>query len=305
MAEAAARALTIGHSNHPFELFLGLLRDQRVEIVADTRSQPYSRYAPQYDREALKAALDASGILYLFFGGELGGRPSGAEFYDAEGHVLYDRVAVSPLFQEGLARLEKDLREFRVALLCSEENPTGCHRRLLIGRVLGAHGFDIQHIRGNGRLQPEADLLREEAGDDVQLSLFEHDVIREWKSAGIRLLLDVRLNNISQLAGFAKRADLAFFLREICGAKYVHEPLLAPTQEMLEAYRSKAASWEEYDARFLALMADRRIERELDRALFEGPTVLLCSEPTAERCHRRLVLEYLREKWGDITITHL
>jgi uncharacterized protein (DUF488 family) len=125
------------------------------------------------------------------------------------------------------------------------------------------------------------------------------------KSAGIRLLLDVRLNNVSQLAGLAKRGDLAFFLREICGAEYLHEPLLAPTQEMLAAYRSKAASWEEYDARFLALMADRRIERELDRALFEGPTVLLCSEPTAERCHRRLVLEYLREKWGDITITHL
>jgi uncharacterized protein (DUF488 family) len=125
------------------------------------------------------------------------------------------------------------------------------------------------------------------------------------KSAGILLLLDVRLNNISQLAGFAKRGDLEFFLREICGAEYLHEPLLAPTQEMLEAYRSKAASWEAYDARFLALMADRRIERELDRALFEGPTVLLCSEPTAERCHRRLVLEYLREKWGDITITHL
>jgi len=125
------------------------------------------------------------------------------------------------------------------------------------------------------------------------------------KSAGIRLLLDVRLNNISQLAGFAKRGDLAFFLQEICGAKYVHEPLLAPTQEMLKAYRSKSASWEEYDAMFLALMADRRIERELERALFEGPTVLLCSEPTAERCHRRLVLEYLREKWGDVTITHL
>jgi uncharacterized protein (DUF488 family) len=182
MIEAVARALTIGHSNHPFEFFLGLLRDQRVELVADTRSQPYSKYAPQYDQEALRAALAASGIRYLFFGRELGGRPSGAEFYDAEGHVLYDRVAASPLFQEGLARLEKDLRELRVALLCSEENPAACHRRLLIGRVLGEHGFDIQHIRGNGRLQPEAELLHEETGDDSQLSLFEHDVIREWKS---------------------------------------------------------------------------------------------------------------------------
>jgi uncharacterized protein (DUF488 family) len=113
------------------------------------------------------------------------------------------------------------------------------------------------------------------------------------------------LNNVSQLAGFAKRGDLAFFLRQICGADYVHEPLLAPTQEMLDAYRSKAASWEEYEMRFLALMAERQIERHLDRAKFEKPTVLLCSESTPDRCHRRLVLEYLREKWGDITISHL
>jgi uncharacterized protein (DUF488 family) len=125
------------------------------------------------------------------------------------------------------------------------------------------------------------------------------------KDAGIRLLLDVRLNNVSQLAGFAKRADLEFFLREICGAGYRHEPLLAPTAEMLDAYRSKAIPWEEYEARFLSLMAEREIERNLDRALFEKPAVLLCSEATAERCHRRLVMEYLRERWGDVTISHL
>jgi uncharacterized protein (DUF488 family) len=125
------------------------------------------------------------------------------------------------------------------------------------------------------------------------------------KSAGIRLLLDVRLNNVSQLAGFAKRADLEYFLREICAADYLHEPMLAPTQEMLDAYRGKAASWQEYETRFLSLMAERQIEHNLDRALFEKPAVLLCSEPTADRCHRRLVLEYLRDKWGDLTITHL
>jgi uncharacterized protein (DUF488 family) len=125
------------------------------------------------------------------------------------------------------------------------------------------------------------------------------------RSAGVRLLLDVRLNNVSQLAGFAKRGDLAFFLREICGAGYLHEPLLAPTQEMLDAYRGKSATWQDYEAMFLALLAERQIEHKLERALFATPTVLLCSEPTAERCHRRLVLEYLRDKWGDVTITHL
>ena len=125
------------------------------------------------------------------------------------------------------------------------------------------------------------------------------------RTAGIRLLLDVRLNNVSQLAGFAKRGDLAFFLKEMCSAEYLHQPMLAPTAEILDAYRGKKLAWEEYQARFLALMAERQIESRLDRALFRTPAVLLCSEPTAERCHRRLVLEYLRDRWGDVTITHL
>lgn len=125
------------------------------------------------------------------------------------------------------------------------------------------------------------------------------------RDAGIRCLLDVRLNNTSQLAGFAKRDDLAYFLHELCGAEYVHEPLLAPTRELLDAYRKTRGSWEQYAEQFLALLAEREVERVLDRALLAGPTVLLCSEPTAERCHRRLVLEYLAAAWGDVSPVHL
>lgn len=125
------------------------------------------------------------------------------------------------------------------------------------------------------------------------------------RGAGIRRLLDVRLNNVSQLAGFTKREDLQFFLKEICGAEYQHEPLLAPTQDILDQYKKNKGPWAEYETKFLSLMADRKIEDRIDRALFSMPTVLLCSEPTAEHCHRRLVLEYLRDKWGDLTITHL
>jgi uncharacterized protein (DUF488 family) len=182
MLEPGTRALTIGHSNHPVEVFLRLLREHQVEVIVDTRSQPYSKYAPQYDQEALKKSLAPAGIKYLFMGRELGGRPAGAEFYDAEGHVLYDRVAESPFFQEGLARLETGLRDSRVALLCSEENPAGCHRRLLVGRVLAQRGVSIDHIRGDGRLQSEAELIAEESGDDGQLSLFDHAALAPWKS---------------------------------------------------------------------------------------------------------------------------
>jgi uncharacterized protein (DUF488 family) len=128
---------------------------------------------------------------------------------------------------------------------------------------------------------------------------------RLLKGAGIRRLLDVRLNNVSQLAGFAKRQDLPFFLKEICRAEYVHEPLLAPTQEMLDAYKKEKGSWPEYESKFLALLAERRIEEAIDCSLFSVPTVLLCSEPTPEQCHRRLVLEYLSEKWQDLQAIHL
>jgi len=125
------------------------------------------------------------------------------------------------------------------------------------------------------------------------------------RNANIRRLVDVRLNNVSQLAGFTKREDLQFFLKEICGADYRHEPLLAPTQEILDDFKKKKGSWVEYEKEFQALIKSRKIEETIDRRLFSVPTVLLCSEPTPEHCHRRLVLEYLRVKWGDVTITHL
>jgi uncharacterized protein (DUF488 family) len=131
------------------------------------------------------------------------------------------------------------------------------------------------------------------------------DFFGALRQAGIQRLLDVRLNNSSQLAGFTKASDLPFFLKEICNAEYVHEPLLAPTQEMLDAYKKAKGSWVEYEREFLALMAKRKIEDRIDSKLFQMPTALLCSETTAEHCHRRLVLEYLQEKWGGLTVVHL
>ena len=115
----------------------------------------------------------------------------------------------------------------------------------------------------------------------------------------------MRLNNSSRLAGFARRDDLPFFLEELCGTEYLHEPMLAPTGDMLDAYKKGKEDWQEYERRFLKLMRERRVEEALDRNLFEVPTVLLCSEATAEHCHRRLVLEYLDREWGGIRAVHL
>lgn len=128
------------------------------------------------------------------------------------------------------------------------------------------------------------------------------------RKAEIKQLVDVRLNNISQLAGFTKREDLAYFLREICHATYLHEPLLAPTREMLSSYKKlKTSSWEQYEREFLALMSNRKIETVISPDLFQQRSVLLCSEYSPKMCHRRLVAEYLKEHWVEknVQITHL
>lgn len=124
------------------------------------------------------------------------------------------------------------------------------------------------------------------------------------KSSGVARLVDVRLNNVSQLAGFAKRDDLKFFLKSICGIEYLHAHALAPTQPMLDEYKKLKGSWADYEHRFLDLMAERKIEQSLDPAAMDG-CCLLCSEEKPHHCHRRLVAEYLREHWGEVEIEHL
>jgi len=124
------------------------------------------------------------------------------------------------------------------------------------------------------------------------------------KKAGVKKVVDVRLNNVSQLAGFAKKNDLRYFLKTICGIDYEHRPELAPTQDILDDFKKKKGEWSAYEEKFLRLMEQRRIEDAVPREAVEG-ACLLCSEDKPHHCHRRLVVEYLKEKWGDIEIGHL
>lgn len=124
------------------------------------------------------------------------------------------------------------------------------------------------------------------------------------QQAGVRRLIDVRLNNTSTLAGFTKRDDLEYFL-SLHGIAYLHEPRLAPEPDMLKAIQSKAIIWDDYEAQYLALIVKRDVAEVLDRTLFAGPTALLCSEATAEHCHRRVLAEHLRERWSDLELVHL
>lgn len=131
-----------------------------------------------------------------------------------------------------------------------------------------------------------------------------HDFFEVLKKAGVRKLIDIRLNNVSQLAGFTKKNDLKYFLHEIARIDYVHCPDLAPTKEILDGYKKKTFDWAEYEERFLKLIAGRKIENLITPDETDG-ACLLCSESTADKCHRRLVSEYLRDKWGDVKIINL
>jgi len=124
------------------------------------------------------------------------------------------------------------------------------------------------------------------------------------EKAGVRRVLDIRLNNTSQLAGFAKRDDLAYFLKAIGSIAYEHRPELAPTKEILDAYKKKRLNWAEYEERFTTLLAERQIENILTPSSLDH-ACLLCSEPKADKCHRRLVAEYLQARWGDVKVVHL
>ncbi len=176
---------TIGHSNGSMETFLGLLQQHHIEAVVDVRSSPYSRYASQFNKDSLKLAVSDAGIRYVYLGEELGGRPQSPEYYDAAGHVLYSKLAGSEAFRQGLDRLLKGIADYRVTLMCSEENPTHCHRRLLISRVLFEKNIHILHIRGDGTIQTEEQMRAEMGGDPAaprQRGLFGDEEQAEWRS---------------------------------------------------------------------------------------------------------------------------
>lgn len=185
MPDAAPGLFTIGHSNVPLEDFLSLLQQHGIQTVADVRTTPRSRFVPHFTAGPLREALTRSGIDYLPFGRELGGRPAGDEFYDEQGHVLYGRLAASPAFREGTDRMLAAARTSRVALLCSEEDPSRCHRHLLIGRVLRERGLAVSHIRRDGRIETEAELAAREPTEAAPATLFDGSAgERPWRSPG-------------------------------------------------------------------------------------------------------------------------
>lgn len=182
-AARPGRVFTVGHSNHTIENFLQLLAHQHIGVLVDTRSLPFSKFSPQFNQENLKGAVKSAGRKYLFLGRELGGKPKDESFYDEEGYVLYWKIAESLLFQQGIERLRKGIASYTVALLCSEEDPLHCHRRLLIGRVLSTLGVELLHIRGNGLVQTELELeLTKRPSTEQMTILFGPKEEKPWRS---------------------------------------------------------------------------------------------------------------------------
>jgi uncharacterized protein (DUF488 family) len=149
---------TVGHSNHPLELFIELLRRHGVTALADVRSLPYSRKNPQFNREDLKEALTIAGITYVFLGKELGARSDDPTCYE-HGKVRYDRLARTDLFKRGVQRIQEASEKFRLALMCAERDPLNCHRTILVAKHLVDQNCDIKHIHADGAVESHGDAI--------------------------------------------------------------------------------------------------------------------------------------------------
>lgn len=186
---------TIGHSNLNIEAFVLLLQQHGITAVADVRSHPFSRYLPHFNQSEIKTSLSAFGIQYVFLGKELGARPEDLSCYDLSGKALYQRIAATPLFSEGIQRLLKGAANYKISLMCAEKDPITCHRTILVCHKLKDLSLQINHILSDGNLEAHQDLearllskfntSAERSGskgkksdEPIQLSLFEIEPVK-------------------------------------------------------------------------------------------------------------------------------
>lgn len=171
---------TIGHGQQPADQLLAILRENRFSLVIDVRSTPWLKYAKQFNREPLEALLSQGEIDYLWLGEHLGQKPAGDQFYDAEGHALYEPISREPWFLKAIGRVEYEAEQRSTVILCVEEPPEDCHRYHLLGRVLTRRGSRVAHIRRGGRVEQQAH-VGQRLGED-QPSLFAESEREVWRS---------------------------------------------------------------------------------------------------------------------------
>lgn len=180
MTQESKKIFTIGHSNHSIEEFVSLLKNYKIDIVADVRSTPHSKYCPQFNKETLENALKAKNVKYLFLGNELGARPKDNAFYNSEGAVDFVKLANSDNFKEGIKRLMEIIESYTTVLMCSEKDPLGCHRTILIAKVLKNQSVHVFHILSNGDMEVHEQLeKRMMKFNNIEKTLFDQNIDEE------------------------------------------------------------------------------------------------------------------------------
>jgi uncharacterized protein (DUF488 family) len=185
---------TIGHSTHPIDVFIGLLRRHQIEAVADVRSSPFSRFNPQFNSDNLRTALHLAGMRYVPLGKKLGARSDDPACY-VHDKVQYEHLARTQDFQSGLDRLMEGAKKYRVALMCAEKEPLECHRTILVARHLIEHGCNVIHILADGTAEAHATSMQRLLSEE---GLPEHDMFRSkteildeaYKKRGERIAYD-------------------------------------------------------------------------------------------------------------------
>ena len=158
MSSSQLNVFTIGHSNHPIVEFIALLERHGIEVVADVRSHPFSRFNPQYNRRELERSLNEHGIRYVFLGRELGARSDDPACYES-GRVVYARLASTDLFRRGVERVLRGAEDYRIALMCAEKDPLDCHRTVLVARALAERGVTVHHLLADGSIETHEEAL--------------------------------------------------------------------------------------------------------------------------------------------------
>lgn len=212
MAQKPATELfTVGHSNQDADRFVSLLHQHGITALADVRSHPYSRYLPHFNQTALKAVLNREKIYYVFLGNQLGARPDAPDCY-VEGKAVYEKIAATPAFKEGVQRLVKGTQRQRIALMCAEQDPLICHRAILICQHLKTFDIEIKHILKDGSLESHQHLedrmlIKHGFSDPLslegksQLSLFHQNISREQREQDIQQAYKLQGNKVAYVEG--------------------------------------------------------------------------------------------------------
>ena len=308
---------TVGHSNQEIEEFRSLIQTFDINCIVDVRSVPASAYTPQFNQDNLKYYLRQYNIVYLHFGKEFGARRN--DCLDDNGYVNFEKAIDTTAFKYGVQRLITGLNKgFRIALMCSEAAPIECHRFALVSRYFYERGFNVKHILKDKSIVDNAILQKEMVDiyvkekkirdiNDIFATMENYDERCQiiLKKYHVKKIIDIRINNTSQLAGFAKGVDLSYFAQQICGIEYTHIIDFAPTKELLSDYQKKNIDWKGYQQIYRKLIENRKIAQKYNIENFDG-ACFLCSEETPEQCHRRLLVEYFKELYPtNINIVHI